>query len=137
VLSEEQVLLSTFGAEYRDYAARVPCFVPRPGLWAPPAAPWSWRMALRREHDSVFAAVALFAGICHYRDWLVTGRWTFDRYLGAFACAAFAAWLVIKCLKRCTRVLNVRRAGQPGAGEGEAPGRGGSADGGPPAGGGR
>jgi len=115
VLGEEQVLQETFGDEYREYAARVPCFIPRLRLWVAPATPWNWRMVLRREHDSVFASIVLFVAICHYRDRLVTGRWAFDLYLAVFAGAAFAAWLVIKSLKLYTRLLNVRRVGRAAA----------------------
>ena len=59
IAAEEQFLSGRFGARFEEYRARVPRFLPR--LTAPGATsgPWSWRRALRKEHNPLAAWTAL------------------------------------------------------------------------------
>jgi protein-S-isoprenylcysteine O-methyltransferase Ste14 len=59
VAAEEGFLRGRFGARFDHYCARVPRFWPR--LRAPGASsgPWSWRRALRKEHNPLAAWAAL------------------------------------------------------------------------------
>jgi len=112
ILVEEAFLLREFGREYRDYAARVPCVLPSPRLWVPPDRRGDWRMVLRREHDSVMSIVVSFTVLTHIRDYIILRQlhpprqFHFDKEW-LIACAAVtAAWLVIKILKKTTRLLS-------------------------------
>ena len=57
IAAEEQFLTVKFGAEYDDWTARTPAFLPRLKGWVPSALPFSWRSVIRRERASVFGAV--------------------------------------------------------------------------------
>jgi protein-S-isoprenylcysteine O-methyltransferase Ste14 len=105
ILVEEAFLLRQFGREYSDYAARVPRVLPSLRLWVPPGRLGNWRMVLRREHDSVLSIVVIFTVLTHIRDYFITGRFRGDKEW-LIACAVVtAAWLVIKILKKTTRLL--------------------------------
>ena len=105
ILTEEAFLLRQFGREYSDYAARVPCVLPNPRLWVPPGRRGDWRMVLRREHDSVMSIVVSFTVLTHIRDYLILKRFHADKEW-LIACAIVtAAWIVIKILKKTTRLL--------------------------------
>ena len=111
ILVEEAFLLRQFGREYSDYAARVPRVLPNPRLWVPPGRLGNWRMVLRREHDSVLSIVVSFTVLTHIRDYLILRQlhpprqFHFDREW-LIACAIVtAAWIVIKILKKTTRLL--------------------------------
>ncbi len=106
ILVEEAFLLREFGREYMHYAARVPCMLPNPRLWVRPDRRGDWRMVLRREHDSVMSLVVGFTVLTHIRDYLILKRFHADKEW-LIACAVVtAAWLVIKILKKTTRLLS-------------------------------
>ena len=105
IAAEEQFLRAQFGQRFDEYAARVPRFWPRLPLAAPPAGrPWSWRRALRKEHNP-FAAWAALAIVL-----LASDTWVRARAAGApptlrgyglvpHACALLAVgalWLSVK-----------------------------------------
>lgn len=54
IAAEEGFLSRKYGAAYRDWAARVPAFIPRLGGWQRPALPFCLRTVIKREHASIF-----------------------------------------------------------------------------------
>jgi protein-S-isoprenylcysteine O-methyltransferase Ste14 len=61
---EERILSGLYGAEYRDYLARVPRLLPRPpgATAAPPGRElYPWSKVFRRERGAVIAVAALIA----------------------------------------------------------------------------
>jgi protein-S-isoprenylcysteine O-methyltransferase Ste14 len=107
VYAEEEFLRERFGAEFVDWAAVTPAFVPRPWRYRRASLPFSFRNVLRREYSGLFALVILFtAAVLEWR-WLATGRWHADPlWLGA-AAAAGLMYLTLRTLKRRTRLLHV------------------------------
>jgi len=59
VAAEEQFLRGRFGARFEEYRAHVPRFLPRLRVGGAPSGPWSWRRALRKEHNPLAAWAAL------------------------------------------------------------------------------
>jgi protein-S-isoprenylcysteine O-methyltransferase Ste14 len=59
VAAEEQFLRGRFGARFEEYRSRVPRFLPRLRAAATASGPWSWRRALRKEHNPLAAWAAL------------------------------------------------------------------------------
>jgi len=59
VAAEESFLRGRFGARFEEYCARVPRFWPRLRAPGGAAQPWSWRRALRKEHNPLAAWAAL------------------------------------------------------------------------------
>ena len=111
VFAEQEYLAAKFGDSYAAYAAATPAAIPRPALWKPSDRPFSWRMVLRREHDSVFSAVTGLVFVFQCRDVIMHhGRLLLRReWLIPWAVLA-AAWLAVKVLKRSTDLLRVPRS---------------------------
>jgi len=59
VAAEEQFLRGRFGARFEEYRGHVPRFLPRLRVGGAPSGPWSWRRALRKEHNPLAAWAAL------------------------------------------------------------------------------
>jgi protein-S-isoprenylcysteine O-methyltransferase Ste14 len=59
IAAEEQFLRARFGAPFEEYRARVPRFLPRLRAHGAGSGPWSWRRALRKEHNPLAAWAAL------------------------------------------------------------------------------
>ena len=104
ILVEERYLLKTFGQEYEQFAAQTPCLLPA-WRWKRPEYPWSWKMLLRREHDTMFSTILTFVAIEHLRYFRMTDSFSPEPlwlYIGGIGAIV---WLVLKFLKRCTKVL--------------------------------
>lgn len=112
VHAEEGFLQERFGADYLRWAERTPAFLPDPRLWRRPALPFSPRMALRREYNGFYLIVVVFAAMDLVGDMLSEGE-SFAEWLVAdpFWPALFAvgtvAYLILRVLKKYTRVLDV------------------------------
>ena len=110
VYAEEDYLSEKFGREYASYASCTGVLIPRLRGWLPWDRPFSWRMVLRREHDSIFSAGTgiVFVFQCmnfrsHSEHFMLRREWAIPWLV--IACL----WLVIKVLKKKTRLLHVPR----------------------------
>jgi hypothetical protein len=63
MFSEEARLERRFGAEYSQWAERVPAFLPNPFLWEPPACRFSFGELVRREQHNFYRLIAGFIAI--------------------------------------------------------------------------
>jgi protein-S-isoprenylcysteine O-methyltransferase Ste14 len=96
IAAEERFLRERFGARFEAYCAQVPRFWPR--LRAAPSAArtWSWRRALRKEHNPAAAWIALVLALLAW-DAVARGA-SAGPWLWAGAALA-AAWLGVKAWK--------------------------------------
>ncbi|MFM2355557.1 MAG: hypothetical protein RLZZ528_1293 [Pseudomonadota bacterium] len=109
IAAEEAFLSETFGQAYLDWAGRTPAFLPRPGAYRAPELPFSLRMAIRREHASVFAAIlSLYLIEVGLHAGAGTGE-PIERGWHVLILVAVVAELVILFLKKRTRVLAPRK----------------------------
>jgi hypothetical protein len=108
VLSEEGFLRETFGQSYLDYAQKVPCFLPRLGLWSSPELRWNLRMVIRREHDTMYSIALLFVLLEVSRHYVNTGSLKASVGWLIAGAVATALWLVAEVLKKFTTVLKSR-----------------------------
>lgn len=107
LMAEERFLETRFGAEYTDWAARVPAFFPRLTGWVRPAYAFSLRSVMRREYPGWLAAV-LLATLIHLGQDQVEGEpLTEDMALWIFALLAVIGCITLDQLKKRTTVLNV------------------------------
>ena len=107
IATEERFLSETFGQPYADWAARVPAFFPKLSGWVPPALPFSLRNVLRREYSGFFGIVATFFVLDSSREWLSEGRTAVDTdWLAALTVGA-AIYVLLRSLKKHTRLLHV------------------------------
>lgn len=105
--AEEQFLREKFGEEYLEWAAKTPPFIPNLKLWKRPDLPFSFRNVLRREYNGFFAMVVTFFVLEVRGDLAVEGRLQVEAGWVALLGASFVLWLVLRTLKRGTRVLDV------------------------------
>lgn len=97
---EEQFLEERFGAQFVDWAARVPAFVPRWSGRVPADTPFSWRRVLGREFHGLLVIGAVVFALDVTRSALATGRLAFDPLWTGFFLLAAAVFLVCFGLKR-------------------------------------
>lgn len=101
---EENFLRDKFGEVYFEYSDRVPCFIPRFSQWISPKNPWSWRMVLRREHDTWFGVVLAYFLIECLREYVVSGGLELHVVWYAPLAPLALAWIVLKTAKK-TKLL--------------------------------
>ncbi|HYZ89593.1 MAG TPA: isoprenylcysteine carboxylmethyltransferase family protein [Myxococcales bacterium] len=106
VAAEERFLHERFGSQFDEYRLRVPRFWPRLGVRdaADSAQPWSWRRALRKEHNPFAAWATVFVALLA-SDQIVRARaagappslrgYGLIPHVVAFAAVA-VAWLCVK-----------------------------------------
>lgn len=112
VFAEEEYLIGQFGGQYASYASRTPALVPRLGGWIPSDRPFSWRMVIRREHDSVFSTATGFILVLHFMDvHSHLGRFVFRREWAIPWLAIMCLWIALKVIKQYTQWLHVPREG--------------------------
>jgi protein-S-isoprenylcysteine O-methyltransferase Ste14 len=106
--SEEEFLLARFGERYRAWAVATPAFLPRLSAWRPPALPFCWRTAVKREYQTVSTALVAFAGLDHLEDALALGRVELEAesvFLLVLAALVFGGVRLVRTQTRWLRVL--------------------------------
>jgi len=105
MLREEGFLRSKFDKEYLDWANETPAFLPRLSQWRWPRERFSWKAILRREYTGFLLVTASFAFLENIRDMIVMGEREFDMaFVGLFA-IGLVVYLVLRSLKKWTRLL--------------------------------
>jgi len=107
IFAEEEFLRRRFGEAFEAWCTRTPALVPRLTNWHKPELPFSPRNVLKREYSGLLTIAALFALFDIAVSYLVegrpilhgVGRWVFI--------GGFAAYLVLRTLKKTTRLLHV------------------------------
>jgi protein-S-isoprenylcysteine O-methyltransferase Ste14 len=108
VFAEEDFLAAAFGNDYMNYAATTPALIPRLGRWRPWNRPFSWRMMIRREHDSVFSALTGLVIVFHFQDAMAHGgRFMLRREWLIPWLVVGCGWAIAKVLKKRTNLLRV------------------------------
>ncbi len=115
MFAEEEFLRRKFGAVYEKWAARTPAFLPRLGAvaralaghWARPTLPFSFRNVLKREYSGILAVAVLFAGVDILAGWISERRAALDLFGAIVFAVGIAVYVLLRILKRRTRLLNV------------------------------
>jgi len=105
--SEEEFLLGRFGERYRAWAAATPAFLPRFSAWRPPALPFCWRTAVKREYQTVSTALVAFAVLDHVEDALALGRVELETESAALLALAALLFTGVRLVRTQTRWLRV------------------------------
>jgi protein-S-isoprenylcysteine O-methyltransferase Ste14 len=111
MFAEEYFLRKKFGQTYLDWAANVPSFWPRWMQWKSSGVEFSFRNVLKREYNGFFAIFISFLlldvmknfvhfGFSNIQE-LVTPFWLYATII------AFFVFIVLRSLKKYTKVLNV------------------------------
>jgi protein-S-isoprenylcysteine O-methyltransferase Ste14 len=107
IAAEERFLAERFGDAYRSWAKEVPAFFPRVSGWQAPELPFSWKNVLKREYSGLFAIVVTFVALDYSRDLFAEGETGMDAELLIPLILGALAYIVLRSLKRHTRLLNV------------------------------
>jgi protein-S-isoprenylcysteine O-methyltransferase Ste14 len=107
MFAEEQFLHERFGQEYLDWTAQTPAIIPDFRRWQPADLPFSWRTVLRREYASAFALVVAFTLLGVATDSAAQHALVFDRTRMIVFGVGLAVYLLLRGLKRGTRLLHV------------------------------
>jgi len=105
--AEEQFLRRQFGQQFVDWASQVPAFIPNPWKWQRPAMPFSVKTVLKREYTTIFAIAVGFPVLDVVEDSCLFGNLHVERVCIALACAGTVIYLLLRTLKKRTRLLHV------------------------------
>lgn len=105
--AEEEFLRRKYGARYESWASRTPAFLPRFANWQPSTLPFSFKNVLKREYNGFFALVLSFTLINSISYLLSERRLELDSLWKVGFLAATAIFLVLRTLKKTTKVLDV------------------------------
>jgi protein-S-isoprenylcysteine O-methyltransferase Ste14 len=105
--AEEAFLRSKFGEAYVQWSGRTPAFFPSLRNWVPPIYPFSWRTALKREYQTLFLLVSIFALEEMLGDRIVEGHVEFDPIWTVLFCGTLMFFIMVRILRRFTKVLHV------------------------------
>jgi protein-S-isoprenylcysteine O-methyltransferase Ste14 len=105
--AEEKFLADRFGTAYREWAERTPAILPRLADWRPAELPFSLRNVLRREYNGLLAIVVTMFLFEAVGDMVYEGKLEVDPLWRVLLPAIFAIWLILRTLKKHTRLLHV------------------------------
>lgn len=108
MLAEEAFLRETFEQTFDEWARRTPTFFPALRLWRRPQLTFSWRSALRREYSGLFALVATLTGVEVAAEYAESGTLQLDVYWRVLLVASAVLYVIVRFLKRRTRILHVQ-----------------------------
>ena len=107
MFAEEAFLRNKFGATYEQWAATTPAWVPRLRQWRAGSLRFSLRNVLKREYNGTFAIFAVLAVLNAVMTLSMNKPLQLNSLWTQLLIAAAAVWVVLRCLKRYTRVLGV------------------------------
>jgi len=111
VAAEEVYLEGKFGDSYRDWASRVPAFLPKFSNWTSSSRPFSLPFLLRREYNGLLAVGGTFFVLELFLDVFVQheplGVWVGEDFAWVvLGVATLTAFLMLRFLKTRTRFLS-------------------------------
>ncbi len=105
IFTDEAFLREKFGDAFMAWAAETPAIMPRWRNWRPPALPFSFKSALKREYGSFFAIIATFTVLELLAGLFTHGTlWIDAIWLKLFIFSGLF-YLTIRYLKKKTKVL--------------------------------
>lgn len=104
--AEEAFLRKRFGESFERWAEATPAVIPRMRLWKPSVLPFSWRTALRREYTGFFMITTVFSLLAWASDSVAAGCFLVEWPWIGLALFGGVVYLVLRTLKKQTRVLH-------------------------------
>jgi len=113
MFAEEEFLRKKFGDTYLDWANKTPAFFPKFRNWQRPQLPFCFRTVIKREYLTFFGIISAFTLLEFVGDWVVEGRFIVDwMWLSIFS-VSLVIFLIIRILRKKTRILSVPGRGIP------------------------
>jgi protein-S-isoprenylcysteine O-methyltransferase Ste14 len=116
IFTEEAFLVDKFKERFAGYARNVNCILPSFKNFHPPAAPFSLKMVLKREHDTWLTTTLALTAVEALRealkgDALSWGGIMLDPVFYALILAVVPLWMVLKFLKKTRKSIFKRSCG--------------------------
>lgn len=97
---EERFLESKFGDEYKQWSAKVPALIPSFKNYIKSALSFSLKASLKKEHDSVFASVAIFYFFDIVHNYKLTYSFALINNWFWLFMISTALWIILKICKK-------------------------------------
>ncbi len=107
MFAEEQFIRSKFGADYLEWSSQIPAFFPGFRKWQKPELSFSLRNVLKREYSGFFGTIFSFAYINFIKNFFLADQVWLDFKWQIAGAAGFVVFIVLRSLKKYTRVLHV------------------------------
>jgi protein-S-isoprenylcysteine O-methyltransferase Ste14 len=107
IFAEEAYLRTKFGKEHLDWADSTPAFIPNLKKYRKADLPFSWKNVLRREYNGFFAVIVVMFFLETVGEIFAEGQFDFDLGWVLLLGFSFLIWLVLRSLKKHTKLLNV------------------------------
>jgi protein-S-isoprenylcysteine O-methyltransferase Ste14 len=105
IFAEETFLRERFGEEFLQWAHETPAMIPRFRNWRPPALPFSWKSAIKREYGSFFAIIVTFTVLEVLAGLFAYGKLSLDPIWIKLLVGSGVIYLAVRYLKKKTNLL--------------------------------
>jgi protein-S-isoprenylcysteine O-methyltransferase Ste14 len=105
IFAEESFLREKFGDEFLKWADETPAMIPRFKNWRPPALPFSWKSAIKREYGSFFAIIVTFTVLEVLAGLFAYGKLSLDPIWIKLLAGSGVFYLAVRYLKKKTQLL--------------------------------
>ncbi|MCH7589760.1 hypothetical protein IIB34_01845 [PVC group bacterium] len=108
IFVEEEFLARTFQKEFELWAQKTPMLFPQWGAWKASGFPFDLKRVLRKEYPGLMVIGMTFFGLNFIQDCFIYQRIYLDPFWSWFVIAVFMIWLILRTLKKYTKLLKSR-----------------------------
>ncbi len=108
MFAEEEFLRRKFGEDYLAWSSRTPAFFPKLRNWKPSERSFNVLAGIGSEYSTVFVTVVLFTLLDMLEDRIVQSHFSVDRLWGPIFSASTVGYLIVRVLKKKTKLLSKR-----------------------------
>lgn len=108
IFAEEEFLKRKFGDKYLNWVQKTPVFFPNFKLYIKPELPFSLRIVLKREYNGFFAVISIMFVLEIAGEMVIHGKPDFDLGWIILVSFGFLVWIILRSLKKYTKVLDVK-----------------------------
>ncbi|MBK1894388.1 methyltransferase family protein [Chryseobacterium paridis] len=109
IYAEEQFLERKFGEKYRNWASKVPVFIPNLGLFSKNDMSFSIKKVLKKEKNGLFAMFLIFMLFDLTKEW-IGNHSDHNLFFISGTLLTMIIYIVLKVLKMNTRILESDRS---------------------------
>ncbi len=108
MFAEEMFLREKFGESYMDWANRTPAFLPHLRQWQRADISFSWKIALKREYQTLFALILAMFCLETASDWYLQKKIILDPLWVILLGIGFIFYCVVRAIRKWTKWLHVK-----------------------------
>ncbi len=108
IFAEENFLRNKYGESYIKWTMETPIFIPRLRGWQQPNLGFSIKNILKREYSGFFGLFFTFALFDLMENYIRYNQYYLDDFWGYSLCIIGSVTIVLRTLKKKTKILNVK-----------------------------